>query len=145
MNYEPYWDETMLMDVRGQNEGYLEQFFEYYRIKDYRNTLIVFDSLSNILRQNDNILFIKAMALMESGETENPKSIFINIIDHKRSRYIYQSEWYLALLFLKEKNIEKANQLLNKIKIDKQSLYRNKAENLLRKVQLITSESKKNE
>lgn len=145
MNYEPYWDETMLMDVRGQNGGYLEQFFEYYRIKDYRNTLIVFDSLSNILRQNDNILFIKAMALMESGETENPKSIFINIIDHKRSRYIYQSEWYLALLFLKEKNIEKANQLLNKIKIDKQSLYRNKAENLLRKVQLITSESKKNE
>ncbi len=34
MNYEPYWDETMLMDVRGQNGGYLEQFFEYYRIKD---------------------------------------------------------------------------------------------------------------
>ena len=79
------------------------------------------------------------MALMESGETEIPKSIFINIIDRKRSRYIYQSEWYLALLFLKEKNIEKANQLLNKIKIDKQSLYRNKAENLLRKVQLIIS------
>lgn len=145
MNYEPYWDESMQLDTRGENNGYLEQFYEFYYKKEYKKSLIVFDSLSETLKRNDNILFIKAMASMAIDDTYKAQIIISKILNNKRSRFTSQSEWYLALIYIKQNKLQNANQLLSKIRNEEHHIYRNKADRLFKNIQPLTQESKKNE
>ena len=116
MHYTPFKDESLHIGLRGQNEmTSYTQFIQYYLASNYQATLSAFDSLGVSLQKSDNVLFIKANALMALNEIDEAQALFSNIIDRNKSRYINASKWYLAMCYLKENKLEEAKKIFGEV------------------------------
>ena len=95
----------------------------------YQNFLQIVDS------DNDNYMarFYLGLTCMEKDKIDEAIVQFKNIIENSRSPFIYHSQWYLALCYLKNENIEEAKILLEAI-ISANTFHRKRAEELLKKI-----------
>lgn len=133
MNFEPYKDETMNLNLRG-NESLspYDQFIKFYLAGDYSQALTAFNLLNNALKNNDNVLFIKANALMAQGKNEEVRSLLEEIIKTGRTRYLIEARWYLGLCYLKSKELEKAKEQFKLVQKESNKKYRDAADRLLK-------------
>jgi TolA-binding protein len=118
-HFVPYTDELMESTVRGEEEkGAYEEFLSLYNDGKFLDALQIFDSMDPVMKDNDNVLFLKANALMAVNRIDMASRLFENIIRKKNSRYLKEAYWYLALCELKKGDVYKAkyylqNPLLN--------------------------------
>lgn len=129
--FTPHHDETMELNIRGNGASeYYNRFLKYYIQKEYLSAIAVYDSMSLKLQENDNCRFIKANAFMALGDMQSSRPLLERIIKNEKSRYVSDAKWYLALNYLKTKEIDKAVTILQQIKSEPNNPYRNLAEKL---------------
>lgn len=117
MHYTPFKDESLsIFGLRGKDEiTSYSKFMQSYLASNYNETLSAFDSLSVLLQKNDNVLFIKANALMAMTQIDEAQVLFSSIIDRNKSRYINASKWFLAMCYLKKNKIEEAKKIFSEV------------------------------
>ncbi len=110
MHFVPYTDELLESEIRGDDEEKtaFEQFQMLYAQKKYDEAIKAFELLDPVMKKNDNVLFLKANALMATHKIEMASSLLKTIVKHKESRYLKDAYWYLALCEVKNGNIDKA-------------------------------------
>lgn len=136
-NFEPYMDETIGVMSRGSKSGYFEKYTASYVKGDFAVTLMLYDSLNASMRQNENILFLQSNALLASGRIEEAQQLLLPVLERKKSRYTLQSQWYMALIHLKKKQIKEARVLLKDMAKDPDHPFQAKAVTLLRSMEKI--------
>lgn len=135
--FEPYRDASLEPSVRGNDAppSPSERFQQLYWAGDYRAALAAFDSLGNTARNNDNLLFLKAICLLETGNSDEAALLLENIIGNGRSRFKTQAPWYLALAQLRAGKRKEAADLLRRIAADAGSPRRADARGALREME----------
>ena len=83
-----------------------------YLQSDFKTTLAKFEALSNEDKGNENILFLKANALLATNQTELAIKILDKICLDKTSNYLIDAQWYEGLAYLKLGNLDKAKSRL---------------------------------
>ncbi len=130
--FSPYADDMMDPAVRGDGElTPLEKFQLAYWEKRYADALIEFPAISATMRQNDNIRFMQANALMANGKINDAQKILQSIRSNGKSRYLSEVHWYLGLCELRRGRMKNAREHLEEyVQIDN-TINKAKAENLL--------------
>ena len=136
MYFKPYADHSLNTETRGGNYDVMDRYYDAYLSNNFEKTIIIFDSLSQVMQENDNILFIEAIALMGTKEMEDSGKKLTTIIRNNKSRYLMQAEWFLALNFLYKNQIEKSGNLLLQIKNSRNHPYQKNAEKLFEEIKI---------
>ena len=111
--YQPYRNVVQPI-VRSDNKVNLRlQAFEAYEIGSYETALNYFNEILEDGLDSD-LLFYKAMTELQLGSTKNAIKTFESI-PKISSRLETQYYWYLALAHLKDNNLERSKQLLEKL------------------------------
>jgi len=135
MNFEPYKDETMNLNLRGEDAiSPYDQFVKNYWSGKYQVVIDSFSTLNTALQKNDNVLFIKANALMATDRFEEAILILENIIRSDKSRYKMESRWYLGLCYLKTNEMVKAKEQFRIIKSLNNPKYNKAVDKLLKQI-----------
>jgi hypothetical protein len=133
--FEPYGDASINPRVRDdQNPSTFEQFLQLYWEKKAVQALQVFEKLDTTLQTNDDVLFLKANALLVAGQTDAAQSIFGAIIRRNESRFCPQAAWYFALCLLKKEDLLQAKKQLKGIISQPDHPYRTAAMDLLKQL-----------
>ena len=101
--FEPYKDAMMDPTTRGDDEMSPPQKYQKaYWDGEYQKALELFSQLSKDYQNNDNYRFSYANALLEAGKTEQAISILESIISNKKSRYVAEAYYAVALAYIKK-------------------------------------------
>lgn len=101
--FEPYKDAMMDPTTRGDEEmSPLQKYQKAYWDGEYQKAIELFSQLSKDYQNNDNYRFSYANALLETGKTDQAISILESIIVNKRSRYVIESYYAIALGYAKK-------------------------------------------
>lgn len=97
--------------VRSENEQDLStEAFILYAEKDYEKAAVLFEK-AYLLNKNPELLFYQGNALLASGQTKEAIETFKEHINFQEA-LTNRSHWYLALAYLKNKNLEAAKKEL---------------------------------
>ncbi|MCK6690879.1 MAG: hypothetical protein L6Q97_02125 [Thermoanaerobaculia bacterium] len=135
--FKPYRDESLEPSVRGNDAppSPSGRFQQLYWAGNYRAALAAFDSLGNTARNNDNLLFLQAICILDSGKSDEAAGILDIIIGNGRSRFKAQAPWYLALAQLRAGKRREATALLRRIAADTASPRQADARGVLREME----------
>lgn len=135
-NFQPHKDETMNPSVRAAEDEAepFDRFQRAYWESRYKETLVAFEELSPALKNNDNLLFVKANSLLAMDRADEAIDILEKIIANERSRYVAESKWYLALGLLKNGEMGRSKRQLEVIAADENSPRREEAVKVLQEI-----------
>lgn len=128
--FEPYED---VISVRNEGEeDHLAAGMSYYNLKAYDQAIT---ALSQYLQSHDrdDVRFYLGSAQLASGKTDDAIATFKQVLTTE-SIFKEQSEWYLALAHLSNKNKMQCKEMLSKIANDPNHFYQERAEALLDKL-----------
>ena len=111
------YDDLSLV-VRGDDDTQKKMLEKYFNDKQFAKTLPLFEDL---LRDNPNdnkLLLYKALALVETNNTDSAFLIFDKLIVGKNKLYKSNALWYKSLAYLKVKNYDACKETLSKISSD---------------------------
>lgn len=91
------------------------------------------DELKSINIQSDTVLFYLAMSQIEMNQLAAAQQN-LELIDKQTSRFYKESQWYSALLFLRQDQIEKAKSQLQSIVNSEEHPYALEAARLIREM-----------
>jgi tetratricopeptide (TPR) repeat protein len=130
--FQPYSDASLNPNVRDdQNLSPFEQFLQFYWNQQYQLALQSFEKLDQVLQTNDDVLFLKANALLATGQIDAAQSIFRAMITRNESRFCPAAEWYLALCLVKKEELLLAKKQLQGISSKTDHPYQKAAVDLL--------------
>lgn len=135
--FQPYRDESLNPIVRDNSSvptSAFENFRQLYWNSRYPEALISYESLDPVLRENDNLLFLKANLLLATGQSDQSMLILEKIIHNNRSRYIVEAQWYNALCYLRKGDWVVAKKQLLQIAYTEGSAHRKDAIQILKKI-----------
>lgn len=129
--FEPYSNIIAPASRGDETEDEKSTAFRYYDAKDYKTALNKFETLYTTT-QDSYYLFYQGICELELGNTQNAIALFK---DHKNytDRVSTQTNWYLALAYLKANNTKDAKVLLQTINTKKAYKYK-AAEAILKKL-----------
>jgi len=131
--YTSYYEAPELeLNYRGgDDDRVVAQLSQYYEAKNYMSYIKLADQQDSLILARPTLQFAKAIAYVE---TENLTSA-IPLFEKLRTNPLHKkrSQWYLALTYLNEGNLDKAKSILNEI-ADGQGSYNNKAKEILGKL-----------
>lgn len=131
--FQPY-DNVIISTVRqGQNSTIPPQVieaFQSYEAGNYSAALTAFNQL-NEEQQTLNYQFYKALTLMALDDTTTAIPIFENLIKDTDTQFREHVQWYLALAYLQEGNIEQTTNTLNVLLNSNPVIFKDKALELL--------------
>ena len=133
--FEPYKDAMMDPTTRGDDDmSPLQKYQMAYWDGEYQKALELFSQLSKDYQGNDNYRFSYANALLEAGKTDQAISILESIIANKKSRYVAEAYFGLAMCHLRKDHKAEANDWLVKyVKLEKAG-NKDKANEIIRKL-----------
>jgi len=109
-----YPPETASRGIIDSDNNYYNQALSFYVNEDYTSALDYFD---RIQASSSQIELYKAICAL-SIDDNKAKQILITLMQDSDQNMIYNAEWYLALYYLKEKEIQRTIDLLNPISQD---------------------------
>jgi tetratricopeptide (TPR) repeat protein len=132
-HFAPYKDPGLEPSRRGADEPLpAEKFRQLYWENRHKEALIVFETMNDADKNNDNLLFVKANCLLATGRTAEAIPLLENILRNDRTRYMAEARWYLALAHLQSGRREQARTLFLEIRADRDSPRQQEAERVLR-------------
>ena len=115
--YTPLEYDSQLMS-RGDDTISLElaSAMESYQNKDYATALKKFETISNV---DENYLIYKAICLLETEQTKDAITLLEQLVANgEGTEYYQQACWYLALVYLRNHEDEKAFAMIKHINDD---------------------------
>ncbi len=111
--FQPYKDVMMDPTTRGMKDL---SVFEKYQIAywegDYHKAVALFSELPGNYQTNDNFRFFQANALLETGNIDTGIIILESIVKNKNATYWTESQYALALSYIQQGELNKANSIL---------------------------------
>lgn len=112
-NFSTY-PNTVYTITRGDTYNSLErEAFVAYESKDYKTAIEKLDAIS-LNSKKPYFNFYKAQAYLNLNDITNAKAFFVMTIQENNS-FVAESNWYLALIYLKENDKEEATKYLNNL------------------------------
>lgn len=129
-HFEPY---PAYNTFRGEtnNEELIESAFRNYELKKYQEAEVNFGQLIDGEPTNMAFVFYKANALMAYGDYKAAIPLLKSVVESENDLLGEQANWYLALSYLGNNNIEEARSLFLTIKQNENSKYSTSASELL--------------
>ena len=84
-----------------------------YINKKYQEAINIFDSLDPSVKENDNVLFLKANALMAINKVDEATLLLETIIKNKESRNVKEALWFLGLCSIYKGDLQLAKHYLS--------------------------------
>ena len=130
-NFQTY-PNTVFEITRGESVESLERdAFAAYELKDYKTAIEKFDKISEYDKK-EYLDFYSGLSYLNLNELENAKESFQKVIS-ANSSFVDESHWYLALIYLKEKDNTNAVNTLQQI-VAKYDYKKVRAEELLKEL-----------
>ncbi|MEA3443547.1 MAG: tetratricopeptide repeat protein [Bacteroidota bacterium] len=117
-------------DVNNPNDILIKAFIEYDDYK-YKQAIPLFKQVIELDRTNIKSRFFAGISYMEINQEEDASELFQFIINHNDNLFIEQSEWYLALCFLKTDQMAIAIKHLKAIANNQGHFFKAKASEIL--------------
>jgi hypothetical protein len=95
-------------------DSLLRQAAEYFNNKKFAASLPFFEAILNADPQNSFAHFYYSIALLQSGQIEKSRNELAGLFEGS-SVFKYDAAFYMALSYLKEKDIDRCKEWLNKI------------------------------
>jgi hypothetical protein len=112
-HFEPYTDEALENELRGNEEKSGYEIFKHYYINErYEKALLVLDTLDFTVRNRDQVLLLKAIALMATHKSNTAIPVLEKVVANRNSIYQKDGYWYLALCYLMNGDIPKTKSIL---------------------------------
>lgn len=131
--YSSYDAAGIVRSGNDESKKLVNQALSYYESKSYSNAYSLFNKVLEKDFSNISIHFYKGISCIELNKIEEAISAFQLIIDHKNNLFVEQSEWYLAISYMKIFEIDKAKTLLTKL-AEEEGTYQSQAKAILRKL-----------
>lgn len=128
-NYEPY--EISLVQ-RGDDADALAKADEDYRSGNYQAAILSLESLLQNQPANAKLHLVLGICYLETDQLPQAREHFELALNN--SLYQDKAQWYLALTYLKQGQIEEARNYLDPLSQDQNSTYRERAQDLLGKL-----------
>ena len=125
-----YTDAVRSTDPSEADEKLLEKAFQQYNQADYNGTL---NSLSSLGVKTESAILLEGAAQFQSNNLPAASTAFRSILDDPSTLSKDEAKWYLALIYLKQKNKAAAQKLLEEIVAAKSWNFKS-AEELLAKL-----------
>lgn len=113
-------------EVRSSNVGQMNKLVEAYRARQYSKTIDLFKTVTNPTNRE---LFFTALSYLETGKSSDAVLLFTKIYSYNETKgemlYEDETDYYLALTWLKLNEKQKAVKLFEKIRADKEHTYNN--------------------
>ncbi len=134
--YAKYFEPSELTITRSTDlESDLVIVNELYNTKKYDKSLPIFKKIIAKNPTSSNLRLAYGSALLKCTKTNLAREQFTYIIDSKDPLFSDQSGWYLALLELKESNIEETKENLSFLIEDSNSDFYLEAQSLLKELE----------
>jgi hypothetical protein len=132
-NFEPYMDESLNPTSRSDEEemSAFEKFQLSYWKRNYNDALAAFQKLSPALQENDNLRFLRAIALMALSQVDEAAIILEEVSKNPKSTYKTEAVYYLALCYVRNEQFDSARKKLTSYLSDPDALKKDKAKTLL--------------
>ncbi|MBC35022.1 MAG: hypothetical protein CL663_03120 [Bacteroidetes bacterium] len=128
--YEPY-DLSITTRSVVQNEiSSFDKAVIKYNNGEYIETKTILKEIMVADNPNGSILIMLGISCLELNELDQAKSYFTQLVESDNAFFTQQAKWYLALCYLKEKNLTEAVAALEHIASDT-GYYKTKAHQLL--------------
>ncbi len=128
-NYEPY--EISLVQ-RGEDADALAKADEDYRSGNYQTAITSLETLLQNQPANAKLHLVLGICYLETDQLQQARDHFGLALNN--GLYKDKAQWYLALSYLKEGKIQLARSYLEPLREDQNSIYREKAAQLLKKI-----------
>lgn len=126
--YEPY---NFSANQRGNNDQLLAEAVALYQQGQFREALPKLDSLAQDQPDSLEYLLAQGVCYLEIGQSDQSRQVFQQIIQTGNALYTDQAKWYLALLLIKENQLEEAVALLNSLADNESADHHEEATRLL--------------
>lgn len=135
-NFEPYPGDDLENITRGSKDpiNAYERFQLNYVEKEYESSLEAFNDMSASMQENDNLLFLKANALLALKRYSEAITILERVSKSNKSGYQVEALYYLALAELQRENIDRAKVLLDQYVQDTRAIEQNRAREILKEI-----------
>jgi TolA-binding protein len=135
-NFRAYRSEDLQGMLRSEETpDAFQLFLSAYLRGEYARSLKLFENLPEEDRGNENILFLKANALLADNQTDAGVALLENLEKGNMFSYTAEARWYLALARLKKGETAEAKKLLEQLAKTPRGPYQSEAAQLLRKMQ----------
>jgi hypothetical protein len=92
----------------------------YYKNGDFENASVLFGYLiNNDSAGNDALNFYYGVSMLGNDDLQEAKTVLLEISADTGNEFYAQAKWYLGLLYLKEGNSKRANEIFNEIVFNK--------------------------
>jgi len=130
--YQPY--PNIASSVRGElTEGKLQDALQQYDARDYKATLNLLQEIHVTEPNNVAANFYAGVSYLKVEESERAATSLQKVIELGDSKFSEPAEWYLALAFLQQNDLEKTRAALEAI-IATDHLYKEQAVKLLERL-----------
>ncbi|HAD12724.1 MAG TPA: hypothetical protein DCF33_09835 [Saprospirales bacterium] len=115
-NFSPYTsNELQTLARAASDDDPFTQFVQAYLNRDFKNALKKFEMLSDEDKTNENILFLRANALLATNQASAAIPILDKICSDKTSTYLPDAQWYAGLAYLKANDLKRAKSYFKEI------------------------------
>lgn len=139
-HYQPFENDlTRQASVRSGTaaenpDSIFNRFLAYYQNKQYEEAILLFNTLPELQKSDDNNLFFYGNALLAAGRAVQARTVFDNILQKGISDYLDEARWYAALCAIKLGDFPGAKKHLNVLAGGNNTVYQTEAANLLKEL-----------
>ncbi len=108
---------------------------KYYERKNYEKATELFEQHVPLREENAALILYKGISQLKSGDEQKALKSFRYILNFRESDFQDQSQWYLALTYLKLKDTESAWNILKKISDNPSNPYKRKADKIIQRLE----------
>lgn len=128
--YKPAHPIKQFRSVGMSSNEALQNAFNCYKQKDYETALLYFSTLKSQITAK----LYSGICYIELGQYDNAIGSFEFVINDNNNLFVEQADWYLGLIYLMNKQKDKAIEQFNKIS-ESESYYASQAEDILEYLQ----------
>jgi hypothetical protein len=129
--YEPYMIASVQRNAGAG--GTKEQAMQAYENGNYQEAAKLFTACVSVTPPDVSCTFYLGLASIETKELVKAEKYLSEVVNQPANDYRTRARWYLALVYLKQEQTEKAAELLKQLQLE-QGFYRKKATKLLQEL-----------
>lgn len=131
-HYEPF--PNLVEPIQRSQDQQLNNIAKIMLAYDSKNYKLALKNINDSSHNIKDLEIYEAICNIETQNIEKAKIILTKLTTDRNAKYHDASQWYLALIYLKENDLEKAITSFKNIAMNRNHLYRIKAEEILERL-----------
>ena len=108
------------------------RLMQFYKTKQNQSAFDYIQQMELTKPKNDSIYYFKAIIAYDLKKYNIAEDCFLNVVNNKQSEFYYDAEFRLGFALFKNKNIEEAKKLFEKIKNENENPFAEEANTILK-------------